>query len=149
MEELQLEHTPEQWRPFIDSSKVSLKAVLLHSGNKYPSVPLAHAVHIKETYENFLVMLQKIGYEEHRWNICADLKVIAMLTCLRGGYSKFCCFLCEWDSRARDYHARIKNSHSVQQQHQARRMWHILLYWISQNLCIPTAYQARADKNTC
>jgi len=28
MEELQLEHTSGQWRLFIDSSKVSLKAVL-------------------------------------------------------------------------------------------------------------------------
>jgi hypothetical protein len=28
MEELQLEHTSGQWRPFIDSSKVSLKKVL-------------------------------------------------------------------------------------------------------------------------
>jgi len=30
--------------------------------------------------------------EEHRWNIQADLKVIAMLTGLQGGYTKFCCF---------------------------------------------------------
>jgi hypothetical protein len=43
MEELQLEHTSAQWRPFIDSSKASLKAVLL----QFPSVPLAHPVHIK------------------------------------------------------------------------------------------------------
>jgi hypothetical protein len=28
---------------FIDSSKVSSKAVLLHIGYKYPSVPTAHA----------------------------------------------------------------------------------------------------------
>jgi hypothetical protein len=31
---------------FIDSSKISLKAVLLHNWNKYPSVPLAHAVNM-------------------------------------------------------------------------------------------------------
>ena len=34
--------------------------VLLHNGNKFPSVPLAHAVHMKEIYENLQVMLQKI-----------------------------------------------------------------------------------------
>jgi hypothetical protein len=44
---------------FIDSSKVSLKAVLLHRGNKLHSIPLAHAVHVKEMYEN-LQGLQKI-----------------------------------------------------------------------------------------
>jgi hypothetical protein len=50
MEELQLQHAAKQWRFFIDSSKVSLKAVLLHNGNKHPSVPLAHVVHINEIY---------------------------------------------------------------------------------------------------
>ena len=29
-------HNPSDWRLFIDSSKRSLKAVLLHNGNKYP-----------------------------------------------------------------------------------------------------------------
>jgi hypothetical protein len=92
VEELQLEHTSGQWRLFIDSSKVNLKAVLLHIGNKFHSVSRAYAVHMKETYENLQVLLQKICFEEHRWNICADLGVIAVLTGLQGGYTKFCCF---------------------------------------------------------
>jgi len=29
--------------------KVSLKAVLLHSGNKFPEISLAHGIHMKET----------------------------------------------------------------------------------------------------
>ncbi|GBN67158.1 hypothetical protein AVEN_210986-1 [Araneus ventricosus] len=37
---LELQHNPEEWRLFIDSSKVSLKAVLLHNGNKHPSIPV-------------------------------------------------------------------------------------------------------------
>jgi hypothetical protein len=49
LEELQLQPAPEQWRIFTDSSKFSLKAILLHNGNKYPSIPLFHAVHMKET----------------------------------------------------------------------------------------------------
>jgi hypothetical protein len=36
MEKLQLEHTSGQWILSIDSSKVSLTAVLLHKGNKFP-----------------------------------------------------------------------------------------------------------------
>ena len=59
MEELQLERTPEQWSLFIDSCKVSLKAVLLHTGNKFHSVSLAYAVHTKETYENLQCLLQR------------------------------------------------------------------------------------------
>jgi hypothetical protein len=37
-------HKPEEWRLFIDSSKLRLKAVLLHNGNMHPSVPIGHAL---------------------------------------------------------------------------------------------------------
>jgi len=60
MEELQLEHTSGQLRRFIDSFKGSFKAVLFHSGNMFPSITLALAVHMKETFENLQVLLQKI-----------------------------------------------------------------------------------------
>jgi len=92
MQELQLEHTSGQWTLFIDSSKVSFKAVLLHNGNKFPSILQAHAFNVKEMYEILQVELQKIRHEEHCWNICADLKVIEMLTGPQSGYTKFCCF---------------------------------------------------------
>jgi len=49
VEKLQLQHAPEQYRLFIDSYKVLLKAPLVHNGNKHPSIPLAYAVHLKET----------------------------------------------------------------------------------------------------
>ena len=46
-----LDHEPKttEWRLFIDSLKTSLKAVLLHDGNQFPSVPLAYATNMKET----------------------------------------------------------------------------------------------------
>ena len=99
VEELNHKYDRNEWRLFIDSSKVSLKAVLLHNGNKFPSVPLAHAANMKETYESMKLLLQKIKYEEHKWNICCDLKVVALLPGMQLGYTKFCCFLCEWDNR--------------------------------------------------
>jgi len=43
------EYNPDQWRLFIGSSKVSLKVVLLHNGNRIPSVPLANATNMKES----------------------------------------------------------------------------------------------------
>jgi len=94
MEELEPEHASWQWRPFTDSSTVILKALLPYNGNKPHSIPLAHSVHMKETYENLQVLLQKIR-QDHRWNICADLTVIVMLIVLQGRYTKFCCFECE------------------------------------------------------
>jgi hypothetical protein len=57
-----IEHDPTQWRLFIDSSKRSLKGVLLHSGNMYGSIPVAHSVHLKETYENMKVLLTSIQH---------------------------------------------------------------------------------------
>ena len=38
-------YDPNDWRLFLDSCKRSLKCVLLHNGNEYASVPIAHSVH--------------------------------------------------------------------------------------------------------
>jgi hypothetical protein len=89
---------------FIDSSKVSLKAVHLHNGNNFPSVTLAHTANMKEPYENMKLLLEKIQYEKYNWNICGDLKATALMLGLQRSYTKLCCFLCEWDSRDRKYH---------------------------------------------
>ena len=40
----------------------------------------------------------------HCWSICWDFEVIAILLGLQTGYTKYFCFLCYWDSRARDKH---------------------------------------------
>jgi hypothetical protein len=47
-EELELENSSGIWRLSINSPKVSLKAVLLHHGNTFPSIPVAYAAHMKE-----------------------------------------------------------------------------------------------------
>jgi hypothetical protein len=40
--------------------------VLLHEGNEFPSIPLAHAVHRKETYERETSgFAAKMRYEKH------------------------------------------------------------------------------------
>ena len=72
------EYNPDQWSLFIESSKVSLKVVLLHNGNKFPSVPFAHAANMKENYESMKLLLGKIKYDEFKWKLCGDLKVMAL-----------------------------------------------------------------------
>ena len=67
---------PRDWRLFIDSSKASLKAVLLHSGNLFASIPLAHSTQMKKTYEYIEIMLTKLKYEEHGWKVCVDIKFL-------------------------------------------------------------------------
>ena len=68
-----------QWRLFIDSSKVSLKVVLLHNGNRFPSVPLSHAANMKESYGSMELLLGKFKYDEFKWKLCGYLKVVALL----------------------------------------------------------------------
>ena len=99
-----IEYVPKEWRLFIDSSKRSLKAVLLHNGNNYASIPVGHSVHLKECYENLKLILNKVQYSDHQWMLCGDLKVICMLLGQQSGYTKFPCFICEWDSRDRKQH---------------------------------------------
>ena len=79
MEVLGHKHNPDQWHLFIDSSKASLKVVLLHNGSKFPSVPLAHAANMKESYESMKLLLGKIKYDEFKCKLFGDLKVVALL----------------------------------------------------------------------
>lgn len=100
----EVKYDPNDWRLFVDASSYSVKAVLLHNGNVHPSIPIAHSTTLKESYDNLQLILSRISYDTHRWAICADLKVVAMMTGLQSGYTKYCCFLCLWDSRARAEH---------------------------------------------
>ena len=86
-------HNPSDWRLFIDCSKRSLKAVLLHNGNKYPSIPIAHSVHLKELYDNMELLLEAVKYNQYQWNLCGDLKIIGLFMGMQAGFTKYCCFL--------------------------------------------------------
>jgi hypothetical protein len=104
MQRFGIQYKVDKWRLFIDSSKRSLKAVLLNNGNHIASLPVGHLVHLKETYENFQLPLTKLKYRDREWMICGDLKVLCMLLGQQAGYTKYPCFLCEWDSRAQSKH---------------------------------------------
>ena len=109
MNALEIEYHPQQWRLFIDSSKASLKAVLLHNGNALPSIPIGHSAETKETYERCKEILNYVKYSEHQWLICGDFKVIAIIMGMQLGFTKYCCFICEWDSRNRSVHYKERN----------------------------------------
>ena len=75
--------------------------MLLHNGNQHPPIPVRHAVHMKKTYENLKQLLNKLKYSKYGWYICGDLKVVFLMMGLQLGCTNYCCFLCEWDSRAK------------------------------------------------
>ena len=53
-------YIPDKWRLFIDSCKRSLKCMLLHNGNKYASIPIAHSTKLKEEYETIRLFWKKL-----------------------------------------------------------------------------------------
>jgi hypothetical protein len=97
------------WRLFIDSSCKSLKAVLLHNTNRWPSIPLAHSVQMKEDYQNVKLLLSALKYNQYGWEVIGDFKMVAFLMGMQGGFTKFPCYLCLWDSRNTDLHYKQRN----------------------------------------
>lgn len=71
--------TPKEWRLFIDSSKLSLKCVLLHIGNIFGAIAIGHSVHLKEKYEHIKTILELLKYKEHKWIVCVDIKMVNYL----------------------------------------------------------------------
>ena len=77
-------HIVKEWRAFIDSSNRSLKAVLLHMGNKKPSISIAHFAQLKESYDSIEILLNTIYYSDNQCSLCGDFKVIGILMGLQG-----------------------------------------------------------------
>ena len=98
------QYEPKDWRLFIDSSKRSLKCVLLHNDNQFAFVPNAHSTILKEKYETVKYVLEKIGYDQIKWFIYVDLRMVNFLLGKQSGFTKYPCFLCMWDSRDRAQH---------------------------------------------
>lgn len=81
---------------------IGLKVVLLHNKNQFPSVLLAYSTNLKDTYTTIEKILSAINYAKHQWQIIGDLKVSTILFGMQSGYTKYPCYLCEWDSRAKN-----------------------------------------------
>ena len=96
--------TYDELRLFIDSSKRSLKCVLLRNGKLYGSISTGYSVTTKGNYEAIKKVLELICYDDRKWIICVNYKVVNFLLRLQSGYTKFPYFLCLWDSRAKDKH---------------------------------------------
>lgn len=85
-------YVAEDWRLFLDSSTKNFKAVLIHNGNFYASVPIPNFVVLKEEYQNLKLVLETLQYEKHNWQICSDFKIVTIILGQQGGFTKFSCF---------------------------------------------------------
>lgn len=50
------------------------------------------------------LILHKLNYDQHKWKICADLKVVGLLLGIKHGNYSYPCYLCLWNSRSRELH---------------------------------------------
>ena len=69
IEKLATTYNSCKWRLFINSSKRSLKAVLLHNKNLFASIHLAHSTQLKQSYKTIKISLTKLKYNDHAWKI--------------------------------------------------------------------------------
>ncbi|KAI6646931.1 hypothetical protein LOD99_9025 [Oopsacas minuta] len=81
------QYNSNEWRLFINSSKRSLKCVLLHIGNKFACVPIGHSIIFKEHYATVKMVLQKQCYDEHNWTACVELKMVNILLGQQSDYT--------------------------------------------------------------
>ena len=102
--EMSVTYMPSDWRLFIDSSTGSLKRVLLHNGNVYGSISIGHSVELKQNHCSVKPVFDSLQYEDYNSNICVDLKMVNFLLGQQSGYTEYPCFLCYWDSRAKQKH---------------------------------------------
>ena len=59
---------------------------------------------VKEHYLDVKMVLNKLGYSEHNWPYVWTLRWLIFCWDSKGGYTKYPCFLCYWDSRASTQH---------------------------------------------
>jgi len=74
LKELGYSHRSEEWRMFIDSSKLSLNVVLLHNINMLPSIRVWYTAHMNETYE-MTQLLQCIKLRTVNGTVMQDMNI--------------------------------------------------------------------------
>lgn len=62
-------HYIQWWRLFLVCTNVSLKGVLLKSGNYSASVGTVHSVQLTEIHENMETVLEKLKYDENKLDL--------------------------------------------------------------------------------
>jgi arabinogalactan endo-1,4-beta-galactosidase len=63
---LNIHHNREEWRLFIDSPKLNLKALLFHNGKVLPSITVRYAVNKKESYNKMKLLINCISYMKYK-----------------------------------------------------------------------------------
>ena len=71
---------------------------------KLPVIPVFYSTKFKESYDDLKQVLELLNYENEKWLVCCNFKILDVLCGLKGSFSKYCCIFCLWDSRDRPKH---------------------------------------------
>ena len=66
-------------------------------------------MHLEENHTNVKTLLITLKCDQFNWQVIGDFRMVAFLVYLRGGLTKFSCYLCHWNSRdaIAHYHRRV------------------------------------------
>ena len=64
---------------------------------------------MREEYQNIKILLSALEYDQYSWEVIGDFKMVAFLMGLQGGFTKFQCYLCLWDSKNTVLHYKKRN----------------------------------------
>lgn len=53
--------------------------VLLHNANIFAPILMGYLVHLKENYNDLVIILEKVNYQEYQWMIFEDFKKLTIL----------------------------------------------------------------------
>ena len=67
----------------------------------------------KRLKNDLKIVLNLIKYPEYNWITCVDLNIVNFLFGQQKGFTKFPCYLCMWNSQARNQHRPIHNTLAV------------------------------------
>ena len=59
MDALGQQHERKEWPRFVNSSRLILKATLLHHANKYP-IPISYALHMKKSQNRMSRLVKQV-----------------------------------------------------------------------------------------
>ena len=64
---------------------------------------------MKEEYQNVKILLSALKYDQFSCKVIGDFKMVAFLMGPQGGFTKFPCYLCLWESRNTALHYEKRN----------------------------------------
>ena len=92
-QEIGIAYSASDWRIFSNNSKQSLKSLSTQRKCIFINSCSTCCVGMKEDRESVKTFLDLTQYRNPDWYECGDLKMIALLLGLQGGYNKYSYFL--------------------------------------------------------